>query len=320
MRRRAVLAAVLGGLLAAPLAGRAQERLRRIGVLIDGSPPHALPEALRAGLQARGWAETAIAFEVRYADGQPARGVAQAAELAQSGIDAFVAHFTPSVRAAMAASSTIPIIMAPAGAPLETGLVASLSRPGGNVTGVTNMSAEISGRRLQILKDLVPDLGRVGVLVSPNDPFARPLLAYLERAAQSGGLHLDPVAAAGPAAFEPAFAALAERRAGAIVVSGAFNSNRAELIALAGRQRLPSLWFDRQAVDEGGLVSLSASTADIYRLAVVLLDKVLRGARPADLPVEQPKAFELVVNRATARALGLNLPQSVLMQADEVVE
>jgi putative tryptophan/tyrosine transport system substrate-binding protein len=320
MRRRALLAAP-AVLAAAAARAQAPDRLHRIGVLIDGSAPHPLPEALRSGMKDRGYVEgKTIAFEVRYADGQPARGAEQARQLVQAGVDALVAHFTTSVRAAMAATSTVPIIMAPAGAPLETGLVASLSRPGGNVTGVTNMSVELGGRRLQILKDMIPSLGRVAALVSPEDAFTRPLLANLEAAAVSGGLQLDPVAIGGPAEFEVAFAAMVERRVGAVVIAGFFNSNRRELIALAARHRLPTLWFDRPATEAGGLVSLSAGNADMFRLVCQQLDKVLRGARPGELPVEQPAIFELVLNLKTARTLGITVPQSVLVQADELLE
>jgi len=319
VRRRVALAGVLAG-LAVPAFAQAPGRPRRIGVLIDGSPPHPLPEALRAGMTERGWPEAAIAFEIRYANGEPARGVEQAAELVRAGVDALVAHFTPSVRAAMAATSTIPIIMAPAGAPVETGLVASLSRPGGNVSGVTNMAAELGGRRLQLLKDMIPSLGRVAALVSSQDAFTRPFVSYLEQAAVSGGLQLDPVAIGGPAGFEAAFAAMVERRAGAAVIQGVFNSHRSALVALASRHCLPTMWFDRAAVEEGGLVSLSANLADMYRRACDLLDKVLRGAKVGDLPVEQPSVFELVLNLKTAQALGITVPRSVLIQADEVVE
>jgi putative ABC transport system substrate-binding protein len=321
VRRRDLLAGSLSLAGGGRAIAQTPERLRRIGVLIDGAPPHPLPDALRAGMKQRGYAEgTGIAFEVRYANGQPARGAEQAVELVGAGVEAIVSHFTPSVRAAMAATKTVPIIMAPAGAPVETGLVASLSRPGGNVTGVTNMAAELGGRRLQLLKDMIPSLGRVGALVSTQDAFTRPFLSYLEQAAQSGGLQLDPVAIAGPAEFDSAFAALVERRAGAAVIQGVFNSSRTALVDLAARSRLPTMWFDRQAVEEGGLVSLSANTADMYRRACDLLDKVLRGAKPGELPVEQPSVFELVLNLKTARLLGISVPRSVLIQADEVIE
>jgi putative tryptophan/tyrosine transport system substrate-binding protein len=320
MKRRALLASAAaltsrGGLAQAP------ERPRKVGVLIDGSAPHPLPDALRAGLKERGWVEgRTVAFEVRFADGQPARAAEQAADLVRGDVDAIAAHFTPSVRAAMAATRTIPIIMAPAGAPVETGLVASLSRPGGNVTGVTNMAAELGGRRLQLLKDMIPNLGRVAVLASSQDAFTRPFLSYLESAAVSGGLQLDPVPVAGPSDFETAFATMVERRAGAAVIQGVFNSSRAIIVGIAARRRLPTMWFDRQAVVEGGLISLSANTGDIYRRAAVMLDKVLKGAKPADLPVEQPALFELVINLKAARALGVTVPQSVLVQADEMIE
>jgi putative ABC transport system substrate-binding protein len=321
MKRRALLAASAAALASRGTLAQAPERLRKVGVLIDGSAPHPLPDALRAGLKERGWVEgRSVALEVRFADGQSARAADQAAELVRGDVAAIAAHFTPSVRAAMAATRTIPIIMAPAGAPVETGLVASLSRPGGNVTGVTNMAAELGGRRLQLLKDMIPSLGRVAVLASSRDAFTRPFLSYLESAAASGGLQLDPVPIAGPSEFEAAFATMAERRAGAAVIQGVFNSSRAAIIDIAARRRLPTMWFDRQAVVEGGLISLSANTGDIHQRAAVMLDKVLKGAKPADLPVEQPALFELVLNLKAARALGVTVPQSVLVQADEMIE
>src|SRR5215207_8002041 len=194
MKRRLVLAAA-ASLASTSAWAQTPERLRKVGVLNDGSAPHRLPDVLRTSLTGRGWVEgRTIAFDVRYADGQPARAAEQAAELVKGEVDIIVAHFTPTVRAAMAATKTIPIIMAPAGAPVET-----LSRPGGNVTGVTNMAAELGGRRLQLLKDMIPNLGRVAVLASSHDAFTKPFLAYLENAAKSGGLQLDPMPVAGPA-------------------------------------------------------------------------------------------------------------------------
>jgi putative ABC transport system substrate-binding protein len=324
MKRRLLLveSAALPALLAVRGAGaQAPERLRKVGVLIDGSAPHPLPQVLSTNLVSRGWIEgRTIAFDVRYADGQPQRAAEQAAELAKGNADIIVAHFTPAVRAAMGATKTIPIIMAPAGAPVETGLVASLSRPGGNVTGVTNMAAELGGRRLQLLKDMIPTLGRVAVLASSHDAFTRPFLAYLGEAARSGGLHLDPVPVAGPAEFEAAFARMAEVRAGAVIIQGVFNSHRTVIVEIASRQRMPTMWFDRQAVLAGGLISLSANTNDIFQRAAVMTDKVLKGAKPADLPVEQPAVFELVLNLKTAKALRLTVPQSVQIQADDLIE
>ena len=320
MRRRVLLATSIVSLSSGARA-QTPERLRKVGVLMDGTPPHPSPDVLSAVLKERGWIEgRTISFDVRFAGGQPALGAEQAAELVRSEVDVIAAHFTPSVRAAMAATKTLPIVMAPAGAPVEAGLVASLSRPGGNVTGVTNMAAELGGRRLQLLKDTIPSLGRVAVLASSQDAFTRPFLAYLDVAAQSGGLQLDPVPIAGPADFESAFAAMAERRAGAVIIQGVFNSYRSAIIDLARRHRIPTMWFDRQAILAGGLISLSANTDDIYRRAAVMLDKILKGAKPGDLPVEQPSIFELVINLQTARAYGLTVPQSVQVQADELIE
>ena len=328
MRRRALFASVTVAALS-PCAGLAPrgavaqvpQRLYKVGVLIDGSAPHPLPAALREKLQKRGYVEGGtINFDVRFAEGKQARAAALAADLASSNVDVIVAHFTPSVRAAMNATRTIPIIMAPAGAPVEIGLVSNLNRPSGNVTGVTNMAAELGGRRLQLLKDMIPSLGRVAVLASSQDPFTRPFLSYMQEAATSGGLQLDPVAVAGPGEFEAAFAAFTDRRAGATMIQGVFNSNRAAILDIAARHRMPTMWFDREAVSAGGLVSLSANTGDIFERVAVMVDKVLKGAKPADLPVEQPSLFELVINLKAARSLGLALPQSVQVQADEVIE
>lgn len=311
----------LSALGVARSASAQSERPRKVAVLIDGSSPHALPGMVRQFFQEQGWTEGRnIAFDVRYAEGKPARAAELAAELVGTKPDLIMAHFTPAVRAAMAATRTIPIIMSPAGAPVETGLVASLSRPGGNVTGVTNMAAELGARRLQLLKDMLPSLGRVAVLASSHDAFTKPFLAYLEQGAKSGGLQLDPVPVAGPEEFERAFAGMAERRAGAVVVQGVFNSHRATLIQLAARHRLPTMWFDRLAVQQGGLISLSANTPEIYRRAAAMAVRVLRGAQPADLPVEQPTVYELVINAKTAAALGITIPAAVQTQADEVIE
>ncbi|MBX3503666.1 MAG: ABC transporter substrate-binding protein [Alphaproteobacteria bacterium] len=320
MQRRVLLATTIA-LASTPVLAQSAAGPRRIGVLIDGAAPHPLPDALRASFKRLGYVEGhTIAFDVRYANGQPSLAAEHAAELVRSRVSLIMAHFTPAVRAAMAATTTIPIIMAPAGAPVETGIVKSLSRPGGNVTGVTNMAAELGGRRLQLLRDMIPGLRRVAVLASSQDPFTKPFLSYMETAAKSGGIALDPAMAAGPADFDAAFEEFAAGKADAVVIQGVFNSNHVAILALAGRHRLPTMWFDRRAVQAGGLVSLSANTTDIYHRAAVMADSVLRGARPGDLPVEQPAVFELLVNQKTAKALGLTIPELVLMQADEVFE
>src|SRR5262245_21395738 len=322
MRRRTIIVALGGAVLAGPWRAQAQpERVRWVGVLIDGSAPHPLPNALRAGLGSLGYVEgRTIAFDVRYADGQESQAAAQAADLVRTGVDVIVAHYTPSVRAAMAATKTIPIVMAPAGAPVEVGLVQSLSRPGGNVTGVTNMAAELGGRRLQLLKDTIPNLNRVAVLASTQDAFTRPFLSYMEAAITKGDLQLDPVMVTGPGDFEAAFAKIVSARAGATVIQGVFNSQHATIIELAMRHRVPTMWFDRQAIVDGGFISLSANTPNIFKRAAVIVDKILRGANPADLPVEQPTIFELLINLKTAHMLGIEVPPRILLLADEVIE
>ena len=320
MIRRDVLAFL--GACAVPAAAWAQQpKVIRVGVLIDGSAPHPMPDVLKATLAERGYVEgRTISYDVRYAEGQYARGEQHAADLVKSGVDIIVAHFTPSVRAAMKATTTIPIVMAPAGAPVQTKLIASLSRPGGNVTGLTNMAAELGGRRLQLLKDINPRLTRVAVLASSQDAFTTPFLSYMEEAAKSGGITLDVAKIAGPADFEQTFASFAANKADAVMIQGVFNSQRTRILELAAQHRLATMWFDRPAVQAGGLISLSANTADIYKRAAVMVDRILKGAKPADLPVEQPSIFELIINLKTARALGITIPQSVVVQADDLIE
>jgi putative ABC transport system substrate-binding protein len=330
MKRR-IFVGGLGGLIAAaPTTGQGQspkrndptlDRVRRIAVLIDGSAPHPLVEALRRGLLKQGYVEGRNAtFETRYADGRMDRAIVHAVDLVRFKPDVIVAHFTPAVRAAKEATTTIPIVMAPAGAPVEAGLVASLARPGGNVTGVTNMAAELGGRRLQLLKDIIPNLARVAVLASTHDPFTKPFLHYMHEAAPGAGIQLAPVMVGGPAEFAEAFAAMARDGARAVIIQGVFNSNRKLIVELAQRHRLAVMSFDRDTAAIGGLASLSANTSEIYERAAGLVARILDGANPADLPVEQPTTFELVINLKTARALNLAVPQSVLLSADEVIE
>lgn len=322
MRRRAILAG-LAVWSATPVGVLAQQppRIVRVGVLIDGSAPHRMPDVLKQGLSERGYVEGRnVTYDIRYADGQYARAEQLAAELVGNGVDIIVAHFTPAVRAAMKATSTIPIIMAPAGAPVQTRLIASLGRPGGNVTGLTNMAAELGGRRLQLLKDINPRLSRVAVLASSQDAFTVPFLSYMNEGAERVGVQLDVARTAGPADFEQAFAAFAANQADAVMIQGVFNSQRTQIIALAAKHKLATMWFDRPAVEAGGLISLSANTNDIYKRVAMVVDRVLKGAKPADLPVEQPTVFELVINMKTARSLGITIPQSVALQADDLLE
>jgi putative ABC transport system substrate-binding protein len=268
-----------------------------------------------------GWVEgRTIAFEVRYADGRADRAAALAAELVRLGVDIIVAQQTPAARAARDASRTIPIVMAGVGAALDGGLVDSLARPGGNITGVASLAAELGGQRLQLLRDIIPGLARVGALASTHDLFTRPFLEYMESAGASAGIRIVPAMVDGPADFESAFAAMARAEVQAVVIQGIFNPNRTLSLELAARHRLPLVTWDRATTVAGGLFSLSNGQSEIYRRAAAFVDRILKGANPADLPVEQPTTFELEINLRTARALGLTVPQSVLISADEVIE
>src|SRR5713101_3036616 len=224
--RRRNFITLLGGAVAAwPLGARGQQsgKLPRVGILVSASPPHPFADAFRRGLHPLGYVEGQnITLEFRYTDGRSDRAAELAVELIQLGVDAIVAHFTPAVRAALGATQTIPIVMAPAGAPLQSGFIQSLARPGGNVTGLSAMDAEIGGRRLQLLGDLMPSLARVAVLASTTatDPFSGPFVDDLRSAATGAGLRLEPVLVGGPNEFESAFAAMAKAGAQALVVQG----------------------------------------------------------------------------------------------------
>jgi putative ABC transport system substrate-binding protein len=309
--------------LAASANARAQspDRVRHIGVLIYGSAPHKLPEALNRHLTEHGYVEGRnVQYEVRYADGRVDRAAMHAVELVRLKPDVIVAHFTPAVRAVKDATSTIPTVMAPAGAPVEVGLVASLARPGGNITGVSSMDAELGGKRLQVLKEIIPRLGHVAVLASIQDPFTKPFLHYMKETAPGIAVRLEPAMVTGPADFPDAFAAMARDGAQAVVIQGVFNSDRRLIVELAQWHHLAVMSFDRETTAAGGLVSLTTDRPEIYRRAAGAVARILRGANPADLPVEQPTTFELVINLKSAQMLGLTIPPSLLLSADEVIE
>ena len=322
--RRVFTAVLAATLLGAP--GRAfpqkSEKLPRIGVLVSATPPHPFADAFRRGLRPLGYVEGEnIAIEWRYTEGQSDRAAALARELVQLGVDVIVAHFTPAVRAAMVATQTIPIVMAPAGAPVQSGFVDSLAHPGGNVTGLSAMDAELGGKRLQLLRDVIPNLARVAALASSvsTDPFSRPFVDDMQAAATIAGIQLVPILVNGPNDFENAFAAMAKAEAQAVIVQGLFDPHRKIIIELAAKHRLPVMSGNRETAAAGGLIS-SAKFAELYERAALYVDKILKGAKAADLPVEQPTSFELVVNIKTARALGLTASPLLLAQADEVIE
>ena len=323
--RRVFTAVLAATLLGAP--GRAfpqkSEKLPRIGVLVSATPPHPFADAFRRGLRPLGYVEGEnIAIEWRYTEGQSDRAAALARELVQLGVDVIVAHFTPAVRAAMVATQTIPIVMAPAGAPVQSGFVDSLAHPGGNVTGLSAMDAELGGKRLQLLREVIPNLARVAALASSvsTDPFSRPFVDDMQAAATIAGIQLVPVLVNGPNDFENAFAAMTKAEAQAVIVQGLFDQHRKIIIELAAKHHLPVMSGNRETAAAGGLISYSAKFAALYERAALYVDKILKGAKAADLPVEQPTKFEMVVNIKTARALGLTASPLLLAQADEVIE
>jgi putative ABC transport system substrate-binding protein len=325
MRRRQFITLLGGAAAAWPLAARAQQqgKLPLVGVLVSASPPHPFADALRRGLQNLGYSEGRnIMLEVRYSGGRSDRAGEIATEFVRLGANVIVAHFTPAVRAALGATQKIPIVMAPAGAPLQSGFIDSLARPGGNVTGLSAMDAEIGGRRLQLLGDLIPSLARVAVLASTTatDPFSGPFVENLRLAATRAGLQLEPMLVSGPNDFESAFAAMAKAGAQAVSIQGLFDPHRAVLVELATKHRLALMSGSRETTAAGGVISISANFLALYERAAPYVDKIIKGANPATLPVEQPTKFQVVLNIKTAQALGLTTSPTLLAQADEVIE
>jgi ABC-type uncharacterized transport system substrate-binding protein len=306
-----------------PLRARAQQigKMPSVGVLVSLSAPHPFTEAFRSGLRDLGYDEGRnVTIEWRYADAQFSRAVELAAELVRLQVDVIAAYHTPAVKAAMNATSTIPIVMSPAGAPLEMGLVESLARPGGNVTGLSNMEAELGGKRLDLLREAFPRLARVAVLAAKTDPFTTPFMQDLQSMVGRVGLQLHPVMVTGPSEFEDAFAAMSAAGDQAVIIQPNFLPQTAAIVALAAKYRLAIMSSYRATTQAGGLLSYSADHAAHFRRAATFVDKILKGAKPKELPVEQPTKFELVLNLKTARALGLEVPPTLLARADEVIE
>ena len=325
---RRLICAISLAMLLAPLGAAAQQpgKVPRIGYFSAGSPssaPHLL-EAFRKGLRELGWVEGQnIVIDYRFAEGRFDRLPDLAAELVRLKVDIIVAVPTPAAAAAKNATETIPIVMINVGDPVGLGLIASLARPGGNVTGSSySVGLEIIGKQLELLKETVPKVRRVAILWNPANPSHPLVVRELNVAARSLGVQLQFLEARGPNEFEGAFAAMAKERMGALLVVPDSVSflHRTRLADLAARSHLPAAYGLRGHVDAGGLMSYGPDSADLFRRAATYVDKILKGAKPADLPVEQPTKFELVVNLKTAKALGLTIPQSVLVRADEVIQ
>jgi putative ABC transport system substrate-binding protein len=308
--------------LVAPLAAEAQPggRVYRIGFLRNGPPPRTFVEGFREGLREAGHVEgQTITIEYGLADSEEQLpGVA--ANLVRLNVDVIVASGTPPVPAARGATKTIPIVFVASIDPVSTGIVASLARPGGNITGLAGIHADLMGKRLELLREAVPRLSRVAVLSHAANPGNAQYIKQGQLAAQVLGLQLQMVAVRDAGQLESAYGEA--RGAGAVVQLDdvLFTTQRRRVVELAAKHQLPAMYGFREFVDAGGLMAYGPSWPDLYRRAAALVDKILKGAKPADLPIEQPTKFELVVNLRTAKALGLTIPQSVLLRADEVIE
>ena len=323
MDRRTFLGAL--GLLAAPVAADAQRagRLPQVGVLRTGSPPDAFVDVFRMALRDLGYVEgKTIAITLRWAEGKHGRLPALAAELVRLGVDVIVTGQQPAILAAKQATGVIPIVMIAAD-PVGSGLVDSLARPGRNLTGLALVSSELDGKRLELLTEVAPKTSRIAILQIAGNPAT--LLRWRESrlAAEKLGVSLQAVKVAFPFDFESAFAAMRRERAGALLVPAGFTpsqKDRKAIVELAAKHRMPTLYDTREFVDAGGLMAYGPSLADAHRRAATYVDKILKGAKPADLPIEQPTTFELVINLKTAKALGLSIPQSLLARADQIIE
>jgi putative ABC transport system substrate-binding protein len=312
-------------LLTTPLASQAQPatHVPRLGLLVPGSASGYASriEAFRHGLRDLGYVEGhTITLEYRFADGQADRLPALVAELVRLPVDVLVVDGTVALRPAQHATTAIPIVMV-AGDPVGAGLVASLAHPGGNITGLSMMIPDLSGKRLEFLKAAVPTLSRVAVLRHRDAP-VDPYVTETQAAAHALGLQLHVLEVRSPDEFAQAFAAMTRAQADALVVipSGLFFSQRSQLAALALQHRLPAVFLEREFVEAGGLMAYGPSLSDLSQRVATYVHKILQGAKPADLPVEQPTRFELVINLKTAQALGMTIPPSLLLLADEVIQ
>ena len=327
MDRRSFLLIAMGGVLVAPNICDAQggAKVYRVGILNGSSATaqHDNVEAFHHGLRELRWIEGEnVAFEYRFAEGKYERLPDLAADLVRLGVDVIVASPSVSAVPAKKATATIPIVMVNAGDPVGVGLVASLARPGGNVTGLAWSVGVSYGKHLELLQQIVPKARRVAILTNPANP-AEPIATREAKiAGQSLGLQLLVLEAREPNEFESVFAAVARERAGALFVmaEGLFRLHATELVTLAAKNRVPTIYGQREYVDAGGLMSYGPSARAAWRRAAVFVDKILKGAKPADLPVEQPTKFELVINLKTAKALGLTIPPSLLSRADQVIQ
>jgi ABC-type uncharacterized transport system substrate-binding protein len=321
IERRKFLATLGGAAAAWPLATHAQQpKVPTIGALVIGNiSPEQFWREFRQGLRDLGYVEGQnIRFEFRSAEGHLDRLPELAAELVRLKVDIIVTWFTPTALAAKQATHEIPIVMAETGDPVGTGLVASLPRPGGNVTGMAAVTAELAGKTVQLIRDMLPAARRVTALANATDPFSKPFLEQIKLGGEATGTTINPVRISSPEEFESAFASMEKDRPDAVIVQPSLPSKRAAELAL--KHRVPAVSVPRWFAEQGGLMAYSPRYVDLFRKAAVYVDKILKGAKPVDLPVEQPTHFDLVFNMKTAKALGLEIPPTLLARADEVIK
>lgn len=327
MNRRHLIALLGAATAASPFAAGAQQKaMPVIGYLSGSSRSSSAPflAAFHKGLSETGYVEGQnVAIEYRWAEGRYDRLPALAAELVGRKVDLIAASGgTASAHGAKTATSTIPIVFISGNDPVATGLVASLARPGGNLTGVSFLVVELNPKRFELLSELVPQARVIALLVNPNNPTAERIMRDVEEAARAKGVELPVLKAGSESEIDASFARLVQLHAGALIVAGDpfFNNRRDQIAALAGRHAVPAIYFGRELADAGGLISYGPSFTAAFRQFGTYAGKILKGAKPADLPVQQPTTFELVINLKTAKTLGLTVPQSLLARADEVIE
>jgi ABC-type uncharacterized transport system substrate-binding protein len=323
--RRTFIGMAAGGLLATPLAvyGQPSAKTHRIGYLMDRTGPASFDQAFLEGLRALGLVDGRnIQIEYRWTGTSAERLAAMAAELVALKVDVIVTQGVPPTLAAKGATATIPIVMASSPDPVAAGLVVSFARPGGNVTGQSIFAVELSAKRLEILKEAIPKLSRVGLLYSAVNPAMLSQFKGTEAAAKVLGLQVQAMETRIPDDLETAFASTRKWGAGGVVVlsDGSTIAHRAQIAVAAAANRLPTMFSNRAYLEGGGLMSYGPNIADAFRRAAAQVDKILKGAKPGDLPIEQPTKFELVISLKTAKAIGVTIPKSLLARADEVIE
>jgi ABC-type uncharacterized transport system substrate-binding protein len=320
MKRREFIIGLANTAICPSIVTAQPDKVPGIGALALGSPdPDFFLKGVREGLQKLGYIEgKSFRLEFRSANGKLDALANLATELVRLKVDIIVTFQTPAAQAAKQATKGIPIVMAPAGDPVETGLVTSLARPGGNVTGVSGAGAEIAGKTIELIREMIPSARRVGVLVSTGDPFTKPFLAQIELGAHTAGFAIEPLTLRPGQEFETAFAYMRGKQVDALIVQPSIL--REDVVELAIKHRFATFAPNSLLPRMGGLASYSANFAELYRQAAIFVDKILKGSKPADLPVELPTKFELVINLKTAKAIGLDISPTMLLRADEVIE